>query len=288
MNRISQIPKVINPPADVFEEYFASRGAPVIIVESEIFAGGPRTVEDVIARGGGIAVNVRSGDYGSVTQRVTSTARLGDYLASCIGGPEQPPCPAEGASLPNYSGNTPLSEADFRTLGLISPLALKRKPFEIRLGSEPPRLWLGPSGSLTPLHYDSRDNLVCQYIGRKHFVLYPPSDIPFLYTYGVAPSWSRVENPRRADLAKFPLFAKAKPVEVTVQAGEILYLPARWSHFVVNLDVSMMVNFWPGYTLGLAGQKAISAISRRVTQRVGFSWMRRSRPDRPARSGAVT
>lgn len=31
---------------------------------------------------------------------------------------------------------------------------------------------------------------------------------------------------------------------MTLNPGEILYLPARWSHFVVNLDIAVMVNFW--------------------------------------------
>jgi hypothetical protein len=282
-----EIPRLADPAPEEFENRFASRGAPAIIVQSRVFEGGPRSIEEVMERGGAIRVNVRSGNYADATQRVVGTSSLAEYLANCIACDGRP-ASNDAESLPTYSGNTPLSKEDFRTLGLSYPMALRRKPLQIRLGSEPPRLWLGPAGSLTPLHYDSRDNLICQYIGRKHFVLYPPSDIPFLYTYGVAPSWSRVANPRQPDLGKFPLFAKARPVEVTLQAGEILYLPARWSHFVVNLDVSMMVNFWPGYTLGLAGQKAISAISRRVKQRVGFSWMRRSRPDRPAGSGAVT
>src|SRR3546814_13597494 len=73
-----------------------------------------------------------------------------------------------------------------------------------------------------------RSNLSCQYIGTKHLTLYPPSQIPWLYTRGSAPAWSDVADPRQPDLAKFPLFTKAKAVEVTLVAGEMLYLPARW------------------------------------------------------------
>jgi ribosomal protein L16 Arg81 hydroxylase len=101
---------------------------------------------------------------------------------------------------------------------------------------------------MTPLHYDSRDNLICQYIGSKHLTLYPPSQIPWLYTSGFAPSWSAVADPRDPDIKKFPLFNRAKSLEVTLTAGELLYLPARWSHFVRNLETSLMVNFWPQYT----------------------------------------
>jgi hypothetical protein len=79
-------------------------------------------------------------------------------------------------------------------------------------------------------------------------MLYPPSQIPWLYTRSYAPAWSGVSDPRRPDLQKFPLFARAKAVEVTLNAGEVLYLPKKWGHFVVNVETSLMVNFWPEYT----------------------------------------
>jgi hypothetical protein len=37
---------------------------------------------------------------------------------------------------------------------------------------------------------------------------------------------------------------------VTLNAGEVLYLPKKWGHFVVNVETSLMVNFWPAYTSG--------------------------------------
>ena len=89
---------------------------------------------------------------------------------------------------------------------------------------------------------------MCQYIGVKYLMLFPPSQIPYLSTRGWAPAWSGISDPRQPDLSKYPRFAKAKAVEVTLSAGEILYLPAKWSHFVVNLETSLMVNFWPERT----------------------------------------
>src|SRR3546814_13605907 len=113
-----------------------------------------------------------------------------------------------------------------------------------------------------------RSNLSCQYIGTKHLTLYPPSQIPWLYTRGSAPAWSDVADPRQPDLAKFPLFTKAKAVEVTLVAGEMLYLPARWSHFVVNLDTSLMVNFWPDITLTGRTQDGVKRRLRRAVRAV--------------------
>src|SRR5262249_45734311 len=99
--------------------------------------------------------------------------------------------------------------------------------------------------------------------------LYPPSQIPWLYTRSYAPAWSGIADPRRPDLKKYPLFARAKAVEVTLQAGEVLYLPKKWAHFVQNVETSLMVNFWPEYT---SAQKL--TIRLREKARTGISRLR--------------
>jgi len=38
------------------------------------------------------------------------------------------------------------------------------------------------------------------------------------------------------DPAAFPLFAKAAYAEVTLRAGDMLYIPRRWWHWVTSLD----------------------------------------------------
>lgn len=46
----------------------------------------------------------------------------------------------------------------------------------IALGYRPEaiNLWLGNSRSITSLHKDNYENIYCQIVGRKHFVLLPP------------------------------------------------------------------------------------------------------------------
>jgi hypothetical protein len=241
---LSQVPRVENLSWDVFNTCFVAPAVPVVITGSPLFDDGAVTLES-LARPGTreIAVNVRSGDYLNVSARQEERMLLSEYIerfvrpSEGIAGDQD-----DGGELPRYAGNTPLTHEQFEALGFRAPDCFGDQKFDA------PRLWFGPKRSATPLHYDSRDNLICQYIGRKQLTLYPPSQIPWLYTYGYAPSWSRVGDPRRADLTKFPLFARTKAVEVTLLAGEMLYLPARWSHFVVNLDTSVMVNFWPEHT----------------------------------------
>lgn len=257
---MSQIPRVVDPAADVFHQYFVSRGAPVVLVASRVFQGVPKTLDEILAGGGDkIPVSVRGGDYLDPDKRLRERVTLGEYVEQVIR-PHAAWAAAEldGASLPPYSGNTPLSKSEFAALGFKYPEPFEGKSFEF------PRLWIGPRGSMTPLHYDSRDNLICQYVGTKQLLLYPPSQIKFLYTHGLAPSWSGVPDPRHPNVERFPLFSRARGVEVTLGPRELLYLPARWSHFVVNLDTSVMVNFWPEHSL----TRQVELAARELTGRV--------------------
>ena len=83
------------------------------------------------------------------------------------------------------------------------------------------------------------------------------------------PAWSRIPDPRTPDLEAFPLFAKARSVDVTLNPREILYLPARWAQFVLNLEVSVMVNFWhEPSTYNLLRKRAWS-LRLRIQGRIG-------------------
>ena len=262
---LSQVPRVVSPPADVFSRYFVAQGAPIVFIDNPLSSGEPLTLDDIVHRDGGkIRVNVRGGDYSNVRARQQEGMTLSEYIEQYVRPSERDGCGVGDInSLPRYAGNTPLAREDFEALGFRYPEFLEyKKP-------DTPRLWFGPRGSMTPLHYDSQDNLICQYMGTKHLTLYPPSQIGWLYTRGFAPTWSGVADPRRPDLGKFPLFARAKAVEVTLSAGEMLYLPRGWSHFVVNSDTSLMVNFWPERTHAQQTRIALSAqVKRRLPRAV--------------------
>jgi cupin-like protein len=261
---MSQIPRVMDPDADVFHQYFVSQGAPVVMVGSRVFEGAPRTLEEILAGGGAkVQVRVRGGDYLDPSKRISDKMPLGEYIESLT----RPRAAAAGANvaeapLPPYSANTPLSESEFAALGFRYPAPFRGKSFGF------PRVWIGPKGSMTPLHYDSTDNLMCQYVGTKQLLLFPPSQIKWLHARGLAPSWSGVPDPRRPDLDACPRFAHARGVEVTLRAGEVLYLPARWSHFVVNQDISVMVNFWAKPSLTLQAEIAAREFTGHLTGRL--------------------
>jgi jumonji domain-containing protein 7 len=54
--------------------------------------------------------------------------------------------------------------------------------------------------------------------------------------------------PREEIEAQFPRYKNATPLRVTVERGEMLYLPAMWYHHVAQSDVTVAVNFWHDMT----------------------------------------
>ena len=67
---LSEVPRVENPPWDVFSTYFVAQAAPVVITGSPLIADSAVTLESLARAGTGeIMVNVRSGDYLNVGAR---------------------------------------------------------------------------------------------------------------------------------------------------------------------------------------------------------------------------
>lgn len=147
------------------------------------------------------------------------------------------------------------------------------------LGSLPEavNLWIGNHFSETSFHKDHYENLYAVVTGEKHFLLLPPTDVHRMYIKDYpAAQYSyiketgefklEVEEPIKyvpwcsvdpypspenleSEMAKFPLYFNGpKPFECTVKAGEILYLPSMWFHYVKqtpdDTGLTIAVNYW--------------------------------------------
>eukprot|EP00884_Botryococcus_braunii_P001278 jgi/Botrbrau1/11150/Bobra.182_2s0005.1 len=99
-------------------------------------------------------------------------------------------------------------------------------------------VWLGPRGTVTPLHRDPYHNVFCQVLGKKLFRIYDPASAPFLDLYEwplVLRNTSRLHNIDSIE---------ADYYEVELHAGEMIHLPKKWFHHVEALSGSFSLSFW--------------------------------------------
>lgn len=102
------------------------------------------------------------------------------------------------------------------------------------------KLWIGPRGTVTPLHFDEHSILFTQVYGRKHVKLIPSFDYPRLY---VRDTYYSEVDPERPDPSRHPLFLPASVHDVVVGPGDALFLPAGWWHWARSLAVSISATF---------------------------------------------
>lgn len=109
----------------------------------------------------------------------------------------------------------------------------------------PPRFWIGPAGTVTPLHCDYDDNIFAQVWGSKRIFLAPPHHDAFLYPkVANAILAGSPFDPEAPDFDRYPLARQASVVECIVAPGEMLYVPAGWYHQVRALTFSLSSNRW--------------------------------------------
>lgn len=121
----------------------------------------------------------------------------------------------------------------------------------------PPTLWFGPEGTYTNLHRDPTDNLLVQVQGEKRLVIYSPDQDAQLYApwhewcnlkTGCLAGYSPIHM-EAPDLERYPRFAESRGMEVVIRAGDLLYMPAYWWHYVVSLTPAMSLSYWWFYHL---------------------------------------
>lgn len=80
-------------------------------------------------------------------------------------------------------------------------------------------------------HFDLYDNILCQVSGSKRIVLFPPSDIGFLYIKGDKSLVNDLDNWQQT-IEKFPLVSKTTPHRCVLNPGDSLFIPSLWWHNV--------------------------------------------------------
>ncbi len=121
------------------------------------------------------------------------------------------------------------------------------------------RLFIGPAGTLSPLHQDLPENLYVLVKGRKRLTLFAPRDYVYPLRFSKMPNHAHVD-PEKPDYERCPKFRDAQPYVVELVAGETLFIPSLWWHHLRNLEPSMALNFWwsTGWKLPIAWAMAMT------------------------------
>lgn len=183
----------------------------------------------------------------SVTRSVVETVRtrrvdldLGDYVRDLldddgrvIGGPQQ-----TYASFVPLFKVMPQLKADIPMRELFGPLTLTTQS-----------AWLGPAGTITGLHTDAFPNVLTQLRGRKGLILFPPRPLDRLYRspkFEPATTVSLVDL-REPDFERFPRLRELRPLVAILEAGDAIYIPPGWWHYVVSETPSISLSTFAGY-----------------------------------------
>ena len=155
------------------------------------------------------------------------------------------------------------------------PLALDDPPNsaddETENGSDiQANIWFGPTWTISPLHHDPYHNLLCQVVGKKYIRLYSPhqssklhprsSSEPAPHLYGATTKEPvptiDMSNTSSIDItamelspgedwdAIYPGISEIPYVECVLHAGQALYIPVGWWHYVRSCSVGISVSFW--------------------------------------------
>lgn len=245
--------------ADEFFERYYARQTPVVITDALVPWPGLQTWSP-------LSIGERFGDaqVKVMTGRVAASARQVD-------GPRAKPVNREGTSatvsvrefcdrvMSAGSTNDFYLVANNRALrdsalgALLDDLAAPHPYLEDKRDPAWMSLWIGPAGTVTPMHHDMCNILFCQIYGRKRVKLVPPFELPMMDAMRSRFYSARSETDDDVLVQ-----------EAVLEPGESLFLPVGTWHEIHALQPSISLscsgfaraNEYPWYTPGDVGQFA--------------------------------
>ncbi len=110
--------------------------------------------------------------------------------------------------------------------------------------------WIG-NRSRVAAHYDVTDNLACNVMGKRRFILFPPSQVNNLYIgpldFTPAGQSASMVDFSDVDYKKYPNFKEAEKSALVaeLEPGDAIFIPSMWWHHVEGLSpINFMINYW--------------------------------------------
>jgi len=125
--------------------------------------------------------------------------------------------------------------------------------------------WMGDARAVTSMHKDPYENIYCVVRGHKELVLQPPTDLPWVPYRDFRPAiykentktgefdteeinsslvpWIAID-PTSPDLETYPEYANSTQFTLKLEAGDVLFLPSLWFHYLTQSHGCIAVNFW--------------------------------------------
>lgn len=193
--------------------------------------------DSIVSNIGSKNIEIRTGDYSDPQEYFYSRQYKKSTLTKYIKMIENK---IQNKKLPPYAGNIQLTPREFKSLNWVVPKFIKIEQSG-KIG-----LWIGKTGSITPLHKDTTDNFAFHFIGKKRWTLLPPRDslnfkmIPFSAQED-SEFCSPLIDLNRSNLNEL---INITPLVCEVHRGQALFVPAGWLHYVEHLEDSVMLNIW--------------------------------------------
>lgn len=128
-------------------------------------------------------------------------------------------------------------------------------------------LWVSPAPTVSPLHFDMSEGVLCQLHGSKLVTLVDPEWHGRLYPYPLQHAHdrqSRVDDIHSPDPARFPLSVGVQVRRGVIDAGCLLYIPYAHWHQIESRRTSISVSVrWNPHAAALR-QAALSAQATRT------------------------
>jgi len=116
-------------------------------------------------------------------------------------------------------------------------------PFSIFNRLEAVYLWIATKGVKARMHYDTAHNVNGQIKGKKRFWIVPPKAWAHARLH---PMFSISQRQSQIDISDLPSELR---VDVVLNPGEMLFIPAYFLHAVENVEQSVNLNFFSGAEL---------------------------------------